>query len=374
MDKEILDRVELARLIAQERIGIIGNEDKEKLNEMLRNMEYADIYKSIIEQDLVSDGIVTQSDIENKYWKAFLNKILRKKSSNYWLWRAAAIVLLFLSIPVSILLLNRDKKEEVTLSEAIFNAPQKQNMALLVLSSGKKIEIENTTETLDVISDIVPETYVGNELNKLIVPEYGRITVKLEDGTEVTINSESELEFPEKFNSNTREVWLKGEAYFNVKEDLSRKFIVHTGLGDVSVLGTNFNVDADAKREIMKTTLVSGKVRVDWNESVMMLSPGQQAFVDKANNISKVLDVDVNESVSWMYDKFYFSGKELSQITDQLSKWYKVQIDFENEALKYRHFTLEAKRYESIISILELLSETEVISYEVKDGKILIKE
>ncbi|GAB1473937.1 hypothetical protein MASR2M69_13780 [Bacteroidota bacterium] len=374
MDKEILDRVELARLIAQERIGIIGNEDKEKLNEMLQNMEYADIYKSIIERDIVSDRIVSQSDIENKYWKAFLNKILRKKSSNYWLWRAAAIVLLFLSIPVSILLLNRDKKEEVTLSEAIFNAPQKQNMALLVLSSGEKIEIENTTETLDVVSDIVPETYDGNELNKLIVPEYGRITVKLEDGTEVTINSESELEFPEKFNTDTREVWLKGEAFFNVKEDLSRKFIVHTGLGDVSVLGTNFNVDADSKREIMKTTLVTGKVRVDWNESVMMLSPGQQAFVDKANNISKVLDVDVNESVSWMYDKFYFSGKELSQITDQLSKWYKVQIDFENDALKYRHFTLEAKRYESIITILELLSETEVISYEVKDGKILIKE
>lgn len=374
MDKEILDRVELARLIAQERIGIIGNEDKEKLNEMLQNMEYADIYKSTIERDIVSDRIVSQSDIENKYWKAFLNKILRKKSSNYWLWRAAAIVLLFLSIPVSILLLNRDKKEEVTLSEAIFNAPQKQNMALLVLSSGEKIEIENTTETLDVVSDIVPETYDGNELNKLIVPEYGRITVKLEDGTEVTINSESELEFPEKFNTDTREVWLKGEAFFNVKEDLSRKFIVHTGLGDVSVLGTNFNVDADSKREIMKTTLVTGKVRVDWNESVMMLSPGQQAFVDKANNISKVLDVDVNESVSWMYDKFYFSGKELSQITDQLSKWYKVQIDFENDALKYRHFTLEAKRYESIITILELLSETEVISYEVKDGKILIKE
>ena len=75
-----------------------------------------------------------------------------------------------------------------------------------------------------------------------------------------------------------------------------------------------------------------------------------------------------------MYDKFYFSGKELYQITDELAKWYKVQIDFEKEILRYKHFTLEAKRYESITNILELLSDTEVISYEIKDGKILIKE
>ncbi len=374
MDKEIINRVEFAKLIARDNIGIIGDEEKSKLNEMLQEKEYADLFKSISNQISEPDGVVSQDEIENIYWKKFVNRILGKRSAISWIWRAAAIIILLLSIPSLILFLNKDKKEEVVLSEAIFTTPLKQNMALLVLSTGKKIQIENTTETLEVSSELIPESMMGNELNKLIVPEYGRITVKLEDGTEVTVNSESTLEFPEKFNGDTREVWLKGEAFFNVKEDLSRKFIVHTDLGDVSVLGTNFNVDADTKREIMKTTLVSGKVKVDWNKSVMMLLPGQQAYVDKGNNIAKVFDVDVNESVSWMYDKFYFSGKELYQITDELAKWYKVQIDFEKEILRYKHFTLEAKRYESITNILELLSDTEVISYEIKDGKILIKE
>ena len=118
--------------------------------------------------------------------------------------------------------------------------------------------------------------------NTVTIPRGGEYRLELSDGTKVWLNAETELRFPVSFSGNTRDVYLKGEAYFEVKKDADCPFLVHSSMGCVKVLGTSFNVRYYADEREVVTTLESGKVMYfsDDLSKTVVLSPGQQA-VDK---------------------------------------------------------------------------------------------
>ena len=119
-------------------------------------------------------------------------------------------------------------------------------------------------------------------------PRGSKLKLSLPDGTSVWLNADSKLRFPVSFTAERREVYLEGEAYFEVAKDSAREFWVHAGAMDVKVLGTSFNVKAYERLETVATTLVEGSVEVACAGKSFQIVPGEQFVYDKNNRVMDV--------------------------------------------------------------------------------------
>lgn len=160
-----------------------------------------------------------------------------------------------------------------------------------------------------------------------------KLLTKLSDGTEVLLNSDSKISFPETFHHKTREVTVTGEAYFKVVKD-EKPFIVHLKDVKTEVLGTSFNVKNIPGANV-EVTLVEGSVNIvgsDGRSSI--LKPNQQAIVpfNTAEIITK--DVNILQYTSWKDNILYFEHTTLKEAITTLESWYAVKIDIRNPALE----------------------------------------
>ncbi|MGY0037214.1 FecR family protein [Pedobacter sp. NJ-S-72] len=117
-----------------------------------------------------------------------------------------------------------------------------------------------------------------------------RKTVILTDGTVITLNKNSEIKLIENFNPVKRELWLKGEAFFEVKHDAGHPFTVHTSMNDIKVLGTSFNVKAYAQSPVIETSLIHGSVQVEskrYPGYTVLLKPDQKLLYNNIISLPK---------------------------------------------------------------------------------------
>ena len=167
---------------------------------------------------------------------------------------------------------------------------------------------------LDSSKSVTYERMAGTpakiEYNTIIVPRKGEYQLILAD-----LNSESRLRFPTRFEGKERRVYLEGEGYFEVAKDTTKPFIVEAKEVDVRVLGTSFNVSAYVSEQAVRTTLVSGKVRVGdrLTGKGEVILPGQQA--EWKDGAFKTKEVDTSIYTAWIDGKFYFEGATLEEIT-----------------------------------------------------------
>ena len=205
-------------------------------------------------------------------------------------------------------------------------------------------------------------------LMALSVPRGQDYHLTLADGTQVWLNAESRLEFPDRFNGNTREVRLQGEAYFEVKKDAKRPFIVHTDYLTTRVLGTSFDVRAYSRKDA-SVTLVSGRVQVKTGDLAQVLSPGEQAAL-KGSQLA-VIPVDTYPITQWKEGFFYFDNQSLFVIMQELARWYGVNVSFDDTSkMKLRlHFVVE--RSKSLRDAIANLNALGVVHAEV-DGNMVI--
>lgn len=199
-------------------------------------------------------------------------------------------------------------------------------------SENAGVEIVNDTVT-GKVSYHVNETGMEDSLvfNTLIVPKGGEYSLELPDGTVVWVNSESSLRFPEKFTSNRREVFLEGEAYFEVKKDANRPFYVHTEAGKVRVLGTAFNVCAYSNDRFWQTTLVEGSVMINQEEKEVLLKPNEQYQIDVRTGKAGLREVLPELYTSWRDGKFYFKAYTFEELVEKLERWYDFKMFYMNE-------------------------------------------
>ena len=212
------------------------------------------------------------------------------------------------------------------------------------------------------------EAVTPAQLMALSVPRGQDYHLTLADGTQVWLNAESRLEFPDRFNGNTREVRLKGEAYFEVKKDAKRPFIVHTDYLTTRVLGTSFDVRAYSRKDA-SVTLVSGRVQVKTGDLAQVLSPGEQAAL-KGSQLA-VIPVDTYPITQWKEGFFYFDNQSLFVIMQELARWYGVNVSFDDTSkMKLRlHFVVE--RSKSLRDAIANLNALGVVHAEV-DGNMVI--
>jgi len=215
--------------------------------------------------------------------------------------------------------------------------------------------------------------------NYLTIPRGGQFFVKLSDGTQVWLNSESQLKYPISFiDGELRKVELiYGEAYFDVSPSTKHKgskFKILTDVQEIEVLGTEFNVKAYQDENIIYTTLVEGKVLVKNNNKTRILKPKQQSVIDINTNDIKVQEIDINSEISWIHGEFIFHKKPLKEIMTVLSRWYDVNIIFQNKSFENIEFNGELSRDQKIEDILDLIKQTKIINaYEINSNTIIIK-
>lgn len=260
--------------------------------------------------------------------------------------------------------------------------------ATLTLEDGTTILLQNgnTFQTQNASSNGKEIVYKTNEqkpskiaYNYLTIPRGGQFFIKLSDGTEVWLNSESQLKYPVAFvNGEIREVELVyGEAYFDVSPSAKHKgskFRVMNKSQEVEVLGTEFNIKAYQNENSVFTTLVEGKVAVNTFDKKQQLLPNQQLYLNIKTNTSTIKIVDVNDEISWKDGVFSFKRKSLEDIMNVLSRWYDLDVQFINPEIKNAGFNGIIDKNQKIEDILETIKNYGVLKeYEIKNKTVILK-
>ena len=211
--------------------------------------------------------------------------------------------------------------------------------------------------------------------NTLIVPRGGMYLLTLSDGTRIWLNADSRLEYPLTFSGNMREVKLKGEAYFEVVKNTEAPFVVKTDLGEIKVLGTQFNVKCYPEEPVIATTLVSGKVSfTNPALSPATIQPGQQLTYKKGADQATLRPVNVRNYVGWRENLLIFQSESLENIMQVLSRWYDIQVIFENDRLKQLEFSGNLDKYTDIKTFFRLFEMGADVRFEIDDRTVYVRK
>jgi len=210
--------------------------------------------------------------------------------------------------------------------------------------------------------------FTKNKLQQ-IVAQTEILENKLPDGTLVTLNSGSSIEFPKNFKGNTREVKLKGEAYFDVKHDKTKAFIISANDVRIEVLGTSFYVNTKSGEDKMEVILNKGKVAVYYADNpdsrTVMLPNEKVEIVRKNNDIYKIANSDKNY-LAWKTKEFIFRDCTLKEVVGTLNKVYKSDIKIANKNLEDCRInaTFSGESLKTILTVLEATLDLEIVFYE----------
>jgi ferric-dicitrate binding protein FerR (iron transport regulator) len=212
----------------------------------------------------------------------------------------------------------------------------------------------------------------------LTVPRGGSYRVVLPDGTQAWLNADSRLEYPSVFTKDVREVSLTGEAYFEVKTDAAHPFIVKLpssatgeGQGEVRVLGTAFNIQAYPEDHKVITTLIDGKLQVNSKDKQLILSPGEQALLNRGGQLALNPHANVEQVIAWKNGYFRFDKADIYTIMEQLARWYNIEVSYAGN-LPLRHFGAIISRNNNISGILNMLEATGEVHFHLEGKQITV--
>ena len=200
-----------------------------------------------------------------------------------------------------------------------------------------------------------------------------KATIELPDGTNVVLNSASQLSYLNNFGENGRRVQLNGEAYFKVAHDEKRAFMVQVGDLEVKVLGTSFNVSAYEDAKDVTVVLLEGKVGVYAQKISHIMKPGDKIEYNKATHKITATQVHPSDYIEWTKGNIYFEKESLENIMKTLSRIYDVEIRFDSNKLPNEYFTgtIPGGGIQNALNILMLTSP---FYYEMDGSVIVLKE
>ncbi|MFD2939400.1 FecR family protein [Flavobacterium notoginsengisoli] len=213
--------------------------------------------------------------------------------------------------------------------------------------------------------------------NTLKIPYGKTFKLKLSDGTLVSLNSGTTLRYPEQFGINgNRNVYLAGEAFFEVAKDKQHPFIVHSDQVEIEVLGTRFNVSAYPEDKTVSSVLVEGSIKMSEKENplnTVLLKPSQMAIWQNQSKKITTKSVDTSFYEAWTQGELAFNNTPFSTITKIIERTYDVEIINENAVLAKQNFTGSIKISESSVeNILDLLKRDTPFNYSIEQKTITI--
>ncbi|RKD90915.1 FecR family protein [Mangrovibacterium diazotrophicum] len=238
-------------------------------------------------------------------------------------------------------------------------------------------------------------TEMAQNFYEFNVPMGQKSSLTLPDGTKIMVNAGSTLRLPKQDMVGKREIWLEGEAFFEVTKNPSNPFYVNTPNIEVKVLGTSFNVRAYKDEHLVETTLVEGKVNLTnryREEDEVNLTPNHKAILllDKDVKLSASVgrdysqnlrlgriqvsdEIDPQNAISWTKGKLVFKEENFEFIAEQLARFYGVRIHIEDESLKSNKYsgTIKNISLEQALKALQMISEFQFV---IKDDEVFIKK
>lgn len=211
-----------------------------------------------------------------------------------------------------------------------------------------------------------------------IAPKGSISEMLLPDGSHIFLNSGSQIRYSVDGTEGMREVFLTGEAWFQVAKMKAKPFLVHTSFYDVRVTGTSFNVKAYKDDEEVITTLEEGSVQVKSSENLKLaeekvLKPGQQLIYNKETRSIQVNEVNTRLYTSWKENKLVFINMSLKDLKTLLERKYGVNIQIVDKDILDYHYDGVLKS-ETILEVLEIFRHTLPIEYKIVGQNIIIQK
>jgi ferric-dicitrate binding protein FerR (iron transport regulator) len=208
----------------------------------------------------------------------------------------------------------------------------------------------------------------NNRQAGVLVDQYGNSKILLSDGSVVTLNHDTKINYPDKFRNDTREVDIEGEAFFEVQPDPARPFVIHAGKATIEVLGTSFNVNAYPENEEVEVVVESGKVQITRMKptttggSEVVLDPGDRGVL---TNLSGELRKSRNENpnfLSWKTRAFIFTKTSLKEVIQQLNKVYRTEVKASDPQVEKLLLTarFEGRSLDFILKVISLTHDLKI--------------
>lgn len=379
---------EIPTLLSKVLLGGLSKEEEVRLRAWRgKSVENEHLYHEVIKRGFVEKKCqeVSRVNIVDGYMN-----VIRKRKQHVRSRRIKRVISIAAGIllPVIVVLLWVGTEEEQQVSEQVARVIRHGELkAELVLADGtKRLLGKEMTDSLfsqqgaNIWVQDKGLNYLGDasvvaevHYNTLRIPRGGEYSITLSDGTVVYMNSESELRYPVKFVENERKVFLSGEAYFDVTSDKDHPFLVELKKSVVKVLGTSFDIRAYEDEDVVMTTLVRGKVAFLSGDKKVILNPGEQGILDQTGEMEK-RGVDTYLYTAWKEGVFAFQQERLEEIMKIVSRWYNVNVFWENESQKEVTFTGKMRRYDDFSKIVTMLEMTGNTEFEIKGNNIFIRE
>jgi transmembrane sensor len=268
--------------------------------------------------------------------------------------------------------------------------PPEINQAILTLSNGKKIIVQNDPKKELIIhaAALTLKTNDGNIIykdrinskkevlaqNTLAVPKGSKpLQLLLADGTMTWINAGSSLTFPSEFIGKERKVSMTGEVFFKVAKNKHMPFKVNANGTETEALGTQFNINAYADQPNTKITLVEGSIRVEKRVSKLLIGslivkPNQQVIAEK--ELTLIKEANIEETTAWRDGQFYFEGADIKVVMNQISKWYDLDVAYRGTINS--SFVMKISKDVPLSELLKIMEMTDLVRFKLEGKKIIV--
>lgn len=353
------------------------------------NPQNIDYLKQLHDSLLLIDvwaGKSSQKD--QKYINQILKRTIKNKSKRYTLISylgalsaVAAIIILVILFSVNY----NQNTESILLTSQEKYRNEYRNSGTLLLSDGQKIPLDQFENEIILSKDTLwvnHHTYINSESNirnNLICTQQGSLTkMRLNDGTEIHLNSGSVFEFPQLFTKSERNVFLDGEAYLSVSKQNGNQFVVNTSTKKVQVLGTCFNVRAYSTKKTFSTVLVEGSVAISSDKERTLIKPEQMYVYYKDRKEGEIMNIDPTQYISWKDKEIRFQQQPIKEIIGHIAEFYGYEIDIDNPVLNNYELTgtlsLKSQIHNTLnILFLTLPHSEKLMIKEVENRKLIVK-
>ncbi len=306
-------------------------------------------------------------------------KTINRTFQMNWL-KYAAIITVLLGFAITVKRMTTSKNETIPLLTETKSADIQagSTQAILRSNKGEVLRLGERSDLRFTDGEILVENKTIRKVQKEIwhtleTPRASEYRMILSDGTRVFLNAGSKLYFPAEFSTNSREVRLEGEAFFEVAHDAKKPFHVTIENQRVEVLGTSFNINCYEKNSI-KTTLITGRVKINTPNAELLLEPGQQAL-SIGNKLTKH-NIDVNDEIAWTQARIAFSKKTIKQIAMQIERWYDVKFVFDANLndVENKTFSGNIARTSNLSEVLKIFTLTNAINYKIEGRTVYVKK
>jgi transmembrane sensor len=334
------DKEKFADLLKNYLAGNIAPAEYRELMGLIKSGVYDNLLKQDIDDSMVNDK--SAADIDNHRAGELLQKILdsekhtaklipfMKPARKYRRWYAVAAGLILMALTLWVLLPGKNK-------------------------AGTPIA-KNENNTFQPIAD-----------------NNGKKYVRLKDGSTVLLNEGSRLEYPDNFVAGTREVILSGEAYFDIRHDALKPFIVHTGTVSTTVLGTAFNIRAYPDQKEITVTVTRGKVKVSDNrKTIGVITPNESIAVNLENKSYRQEKVNAEEVVEWKKQYLVLDNISLEDAAILIDNKYHVNISFSKEALRQCRISATFLNNENLEQVLTVVTAVVDAAYTIQPNDQVI--